>query len=201
MKVKNKIKEHYNKNPEREWDRLDRYGIEFYVTMKHLLKNLKPNSNILDVGGGPGRYSFYLSSLGHEVYLTDLSDGNIDLVCNREIELGIKLKEEMVCDAEDLSQYKDNTFDAVNNFGPLYHTQKKELRNKIISESLRVVKTDGLCSFAYLSIYAPTYDLLKKDSSKIIDNYDNLLKYIDTGLHTESKNRTWLYRYIFNRSI
>lgn len=182
-----KIKNHYDSNPEREWARLDMYGIEFQVTLKHLIENLKPNSKILDIGGGPGRYAFALTEMGHSVHLTDLSSGHIELAIKKQLELDITLEATTVMDAEDLSLFSDNYFDAVINFGPLYHLQSSDSRIKTISESLRVLKTGGLCAFGFLSIYAPIYDTVKKDPSTILSRYDDLVRFIDTGIHIESE--------------
>ncbi len=182
-----KIKKHYDSNPEREWARLDRYGIESQVTLRHLISNLKPNSTVLDVGGGPGRYAFSLSKEGHKVHLTDLSSGHIELAKKKENELGIKLESATVMDAEDLSQFPDETFDAVINFGPLYHLQNEESRLRTISESIRVLKKGGICAFAFLSIYAPIFDVLKKDPSIITERYNELVTFVETGIHVESE--------------
>ncbi|MDC7220506.1 MAG: class I SAM-dependent methyltransferase [Spirochaetales bacterium] len=184
---KEKIRKYYDSNPKREWARLDKYGIEFQVTLKHLLKHLKPNSKILDIGGGPGRYAFALTEAGHEVHLTDLSPGHIEFAQQKQKELGIILGSATVRDAEDLSQFPDNTFDAVINLGPLYHIQEDNSRNKTISESIRVLKKNGLCTFGFISIYAPIYDIVKKDPSTILSKYDDLLRFIDTGIRIESE--------------
>lgn len=72
------VREYYNQNPQIEWDRLEGGKPEFEITMRHLKENLKLNSKILDVGGGPGRYAFSLTELGHKVTLFDLSEGNIE---------------------------------------------------------------------------------------------------------------------------
>jgi S-adenosylmethionine-dependent methyltransferase len=181
-----KIKNHYDSNPQREWMRLDQYKIEFAVTLANIKKYLNQGSKILDVGGGPGRYSFELAKSGHLVWLNDLSHGNIELANKKENELGIKLQDARQMDATDLSFYSDATFDCVLNMGPIYHSQNKSIRQKIISESIRILKPGGIAVFAFLSIYAPVYDILKKDLKLIHDRMENLLKYISTGLHTES---------------
>jgi S-adenosylmethionine-dependent methyltransferase len=130
-----KIKNHYDSNPQREWMRLDQYKIEFAVTLANIKKYLNQGSKILDVGGGPGRYSFELAKSGHLVWLNDLSHGNIELANKKENELGIKLQDARQMDATDLSFYSDATFDCVLNMGPIYHSQNKSIRQKIISES------------------------------------------------------------------
>ena len=183
---KNKIKNHYDKNPEREWERLDVYGIEFPVTLYYLDKYIKPESKILDIGGGPGRYSFELVKKGHSVILTDLSEGNINIARKKQTELDLKLDGCLVRDALNLSDWDDDTFDAVLNFGPVYHSQNQEDREKIVREALRVLKPGGIAAFAFLSIYGPVFDLVKKNPQLIIERYENLKSFIMTGLHTQS---------------
>jgi S-adenosylmethionine-dependent methyltransferase len=184
---KQKVKTHYDSDPEKEWNRLDKYKIEFQVTLRHLYTNLKPNSTILDVSGGPGRYAFSLTKAGHQVHHTDLSSGNVDLAKLKEKELGVKLLSSSVMDAEDLSDFPDESFDAVINFGSLYHLQNCDSRNRAISETLRVTKKGGIAAFAFLSIYAPIYDVLKKDPSIINYRYEELIKFVKTGIHVESE--------------
>jgi 2-polyprenyl-3-methyl-5-hydroxy-6-metoxy-1,4-benzoquinol methylase len=64
------VQEFYDKNAQNEWDRLDRHRTEFAVTLR-ALKDYLPHLpvEVLDVGGGPGRYSIALAKLGHRVTL------------------------------------------------------------------------------------------------------------------------------------
>ena len=78
----NAIAEAYSVNPEREWNRLTKdpyHTLEFLVTWRFLQKYLPPRGVILDVGGGPGRYSLELCRAGYEVVLLDLSAGLLAL--------------------------------------------------------------------------------------------------------------------------
>jgi 2-polyprenyl-3-methyl-5-hydroxy-6-metoxy-1,4-benzoquinol methylase len=71
-----KVAEAYNKNKEREWQRLTKdpyHSLEFTVIMHYLWKHLPPSGKILDAGGGPGRYSLELCRAGYEVVLLDIS--------------------------------------------------------------------------------------------------------------------------------
>ena len=70
----------YNKNPEREWNRLEKdayHRIEYEVVTHYLQKYLPKSGRLLDAGGGPGRYAFELARQGYDVTLLDLSDGCI----------------------------------------------------------------------------------------------------------------------------
>ena len=57
-----------------------------------------------------------------------------------------KVENLISCDqvnATDLSRYKDNSFDVVLLFGPLYHLTEKDEREKCVGEIRRVLKTGG----------------------------------------------------------
>ena len=147
-----KIKNYYKHFDEKNRLRNDNSGkLEFLMTMGILEKNLPVVStnngaevSILDLGGGAGVYSFPLAKKGYKVTLADLSE---TLLAQAE-----KLKEEdkvhnlISCDqvnATDLSCYKDNSFDVVLLFGPLYHLTEKDEREKCVGEIRRVLKTGG----------------------------------------------------------
>ena len=123
--------------------------LEFLMTMSILEKNLPPVSAgtevaILDLGGGAGAYSFPLAKKGYAVTLADLSE-TLLLQAKKQKE-DTKVQNLISCDqvnATDLSRYKDNAFDVVLLFGPLYHLTEKAERQKCISEVYRVLKSGG----------------------------------------------------------
>ena len=145
-----KIKKYYKHFDEKNRLRNDNSGkLEFLMTMRILEKNLpalgdESEVSVLDLGGGAGVYSFPLAKKGYKVTLADLSE---TLLAQAK-----KLKEEdkvhnlISCDqvnATDLSCYKDNSFDVVLLFGPLYHLTEKDEREKCVGEIRRVLKTGG----------------------------------------------------------
>ena len=76
----NPVEAHYDRDPEREWERLARHRTEFAVTCRVLAEHLpSPPGHILDVGAGPGRYAVHLSRLGYRVTLLDLLEGGHEL--------------------------------------------------------------------------------------------------------------------------
>ncbi len=145
-----KVQNYYKHFDEKNRLKNDNSGkLEFLMTMRILEKNLPSLADgaevsILDLGGGAGVYSFPLAKKGYKVTLADLSE---TLLAQAK-----KLKEEdkvhnlISCDqvnATDLSCYKDNSFDVVLLFGPLYHLTEKEEREKCVSEIRRVLKSGG----------------------------------------------------------
>jgi S-adenosylmethionine-dependent methyltransferase len=182
----NRIESYYNSNPEREWERLKRHRLEFEVTFYHLRRWIGRQIRILDVGGGPGRYAIELAREGHSVILLDLSSANIELAKQKAIEHRIKLEDYIVCDATDLSQFGDETFDVVIMLGPLYHLLSTDSRLIAITEALRVLKPDGICALSFLSAYAPVHRKAREDIILTRRQRETLLRIIKTGMHVES---------------
>ena len=62
---------YYNETGDKEWMRLERMWTEFFVNSSFMKRYLKPESRILDIGAGPGRYSIALAQNGHRVWIAD----------------------------------------------------------------------------------------------------------------------------------
>lgn len=143
------VMNHYNKDVENEWDRLQKdyyHKLEFDTTMKFLKKYLPKKGFILDAGGGPGRYSIELAKKGYEVVLLDLVPEHIEFAKNKieEAKVSEKIKDTIVGTITDLSQFEDNSFDAVICLGgPLSHVHPEKERKKAIQELVRVAKINA----------------------------------------------------------
>ena len=162
-----KVKNYYKNFDEKNRLRNDNSGkFEFLMTMRILEKELPTvqgaenpecavangaagaNSvdgvSILDLGGGAGVYSFPLAKKGFKVTLADLSETLLAQANKQKKEDAVQNL--IACDqvnATDLSCYKDQFFDVVLLFGPLYHLTEKVEREKCISEVSRVLKKGG----------------------------------------------------------
>ena len=137
----------------------------------------------MDIGGGPGRYSFYYAERNHEVTLVDLSQKNIAFANEKQKELGIKLHNTYVGNATDLSFIESNSFDVVLCMGPLYHLVNEDDRFKVVQECKRVVKNNGIIVFSFITVMAQTISLLKRNGEIIEEWYDHLLQTINTGIN------------------
>ena len=71
------VQEHYDSDVQYEWDRLKRHPFEFAITTKMMDRYIKPGDRILDIGGGPGRYSIYYAQKGCNITLVDLSEEKV----------------------------------------------------------------------------------------------------------------------------
>ena len=149
MNEENLIK-YYNKfNEDKRLTR--RHGqVEFITTIKYIKKELENISNpkILDVGAGTGRYSIYLDELGCDVTAIELIKHNL-----RIIEKNNKNVKAYLGNAIDLSRFKDNSFDIVLLFGPMYHLIPKNDRIKALEEAKRVSKKIIMIQY-YMNDYA-----------------------------------------------
>ena len=143
------IRSHYNANPQKEWDRLQkRFPYEKYITTRMMDRYIRPGSTILDIGGGPGHYSIHYARQGHPVTLLDLSEENVRFAKKKARQYGVKITA-VQGNALDLSRFPDDSFDTVFLMGPLYHLMNEESRLQAIREAKRVLKPGGylFCSF------------------------------------------------------
>ncbi len=60
----NEIERFYDEEYE-EWERLAWHLPEFEVTRRYMQQYLAMPQKVLDIGGGPGRYSIFLAQQGH----------------------------------------------------------------------------------------------------------------------------------------
>jgi S-adenosylmethionine-dependent methyltransferase len=145
----------YDRQPEREWRRLERHRTEFAVTMRALAERLPPPpAQVLDCGGGPGRYAIELAQRGYAVTLFDLSAGCLRLAREKAAGAGVTLAGCEQGTATDLSRFPDDAFDAVLLMGPLYHLLEEGERRRALVEARRVLKPGGLLFAALISRYA-----------------------------------------------
>jgi S-adenosylmethionine-dependent methyltransferase len=150
------IERYYDRESENEWERLERHRTEFAVTMRALLQHLPSSpAQVLDCGGGPGRYAIELARRGYAVTLFDLSARNLALAQEKAKAAGVKLAALEHGTAIDLSRFPDEAFDAVLLMGPLYHLLEEGDRRQALLEARRVLRPGGPLFAAFITRYAP----------------------------------------------
>lgn len=134
------------------------YSLEFYRT-KQILSRYLPRKpvTILDVGGGPGRYSFWLASKGHRVHLVDIVPLHIRQARAIQRKSKHPLASIRLGDARKLD-LENGSVDIVVLFGPLYHLVQKKERFKALSEARRVLSRRGLVFAAGISRFTSALD-------------------------------------------
>ena len=153
------VRTYYASIGEREWTRLENPhdgAIEFEVTCQVLATHLPPHARVLDIGGGPGRYTIWLAQRGHHVTLADLCPELLSIARTKINQAGTHamVEEVIEADARDLSHWVDNSFDAVLSLGPFYHLPDPNDRNRAAAELHRVLRVGGSAFVALMPRYA-----------------------------------------------
>jgi S-adenosylmethionine-dependent methyltransferase len=180
-----KVEKFYDENVEQEWGRLDRHLLEYGHTIRLLERFVPPGARVLDVGGGPGRYSFHLAEEGRAVTLCDLSAGNVAFARAHAQSTGINLAGMFQANVLDLDAHTVGQFDVVLCMGPLYHLLEEEQRARAIENCLSVLRPNGVLFVAFISAWAPLIETMRNRPAEIIGIKDRLLGYLDDGRNRE----------------
>lgn len=125
--------------------------LELIRTQTILQRHLPPPpATVLDVGGGPGVYAYWLDAAGYQVDLIDIVPRHI----RQATERGIRAT---LADARELP-VPDRSRDAALLLGPLYHLQERGDRLQTLREAIRVGKPEAPVFAAAISRYAPAID-------------------------------------------
>ncbi len=120
---------------------------EYINTMKYIEKYLTPDSKILEIGAGTGRYSVTLAEMGYDVTAVELVEHNIDIMKKKvKANHNITIHQGNACD---LSLIESDTYDIVLLLGPMYHLFNNEDKHKALSEAIRVAKKGGVIYVSY----------------------------------------------------
>ena len=184
-----KVLNGYNCGIEKNRLRNDLGLVEFARTKELLLEFLpKPPATIYDIGGGYGEYAWFLTSLGYEVHLFDISEKNIEMADDLAIEYsGYQLHSAEVADARNINR-PDNSADAILFMGPMYHIVEYNERLLALKECKRLLKENGILYTAAITRYSCTLYALStygvKNRLLENDEYCNMLYHeLETGHH------------------
>lgn len=146
----------YNSQDENGRLTKSRHGqLEYMTTMHFIHQYLKPESKVIEIGAGTGRYSVKLGKEGYDVTALELVEANLE-VMKKNIGY-LKNVKALQGDALDLSRFEDKSFDVTLLLGPMYHLFSLEDQHKALDEAIRVTKTGGVILVAFLSVHAVLY--------------------------------------------
>lgn len=192
------VRDYYDSSPEHEWDRLEREPFEFELTTWMMDRYIRTGDRVLDIGGGPGRYSIHYAQKGCKVTLAGLSGGNVAFAQNKAKELGVELAAHAV-NCLELDRLGLGQFDHVFLMGPLYHLQDEGDRIEAVNAALRHLKPGGKLYVAFIQLFgAPIYDLqhggnIQKDAQNPVTA--RLLDQVERGGDYSEAGFTAVYLY------
>lgn len=147
------IRAYYDATPEKEWERLTLHPFEFELNRRYMDRYIHPGERVLDIGGGPGRYSLYFAERGCDVTLVDLSAASLSFAREQAAARGLSIRTHCL-DARDLSALGEQKFDHVLLMGPLYHLLDEADRVRATEQSLLHVKPGDILYAAFICAFS-----------------------------------------------
>ena len=153
------VRRFYDSASQMEWERLEKHPFEFLLTTYMMERYVRPGNRVLDIGGGPGRYSIHFAQKGCAVTLAELSEGNAALAREKAAQAGVPL-DVRVSNCLDLEALGLGQFDHVFLMGPLYHLQREEDRVRAVEIALGHLKPGGALYASFILAFSGIlYDL------------------------------------------
>lgn len=147
------VQEHYDGDVQKEWARLERHPFEFIITTGMMDRYIKPGDKILDIGGGPGRYSIYYAKKGCDVTLVDLSPENVKFAIEKSKEMNVNMKA-ISGDAREVNKLVNGKFDHIFVMGPMYHLLDEKDRIKALRSAITMLKDSGMMYVSFILMFA-----------------------------------------------
>jgi len=144
------IREFYDTSVDAEWDRIANRP-EYLLTCRMLDRYIKPGEKVLDIGGGPGRYSLYLAVKGCDVTLFDLSPENAKFAAMRAREQGLSIQA-ITGDARDADKLTHEKYDHVLLMGPMYHLLEEIDRIRAVNAALELLVPGGIIYISFINM-------------------------------------------------
>ena len=160
------VKEFYNGQVEYEWNRIVDKP-EFLLTCRMLNRYIKPRDKVLDIGGGPGRYTLYLADKGCDVTLFDLSSENVKFAIEQAKNLNLTING-IVGDAREVNKHITEQFDHILLMGPMYHLLDESDRITAMNATLELLKPGGVIFVAFIHMGGGLVFMLRELQEHII---------------------------------
>ena len=149
---------------------------------------------MLDLGGGPGKWTIWLARRGHRVVLADLSPKLLAIARRELAEAGVEAEAVLALDARDLGRFAAEEFDAVLALGPFYHLVERADRELAARETLRVLRPGGLLLATVMTRYSWLLDVLLEGGSAMLPAVRRLL---DDGVYRNEEPGRFTEAYLY----
>jgi len=147
------VRAYYDRMAETERDRLQHpyRRLELESTLRLIDEYFPKAGHVVDIGGGPGRYSIELIRRGYAVSLIDLSPELIAVAEGALRQLGLHTQRTVCANATDLSAIGRESADAALLLGPMYHLVEPSDRCQALSELRRILKPGAPAVVGYIN--------------------------------------------------
>ena len=178
------IRDFYNSGLDTEWSRIANRP-EFLLTCRMLNRYIQPGDRVLDIGGGPGRYSHYLAAKGCKVTLLDLSEENTKFAAAEAARQGLSI-DVITGDAREADLLVSGQFDHALLMGPLYHLLEEAHRVKAVNAALNKLTPGGVLFASFINMTAGIVYAMKFQPEYIADTSPSSLEYLEKFLAQEN---------------
>jgi SAM-dependent methyltransferase len=137
---------------------------------------LPADARVLDLGGGPGRWTIWLARRGHQVVLADVSPRQLEIARRELAKAGIEPEAVLEVDARDLGRFTAGEFDAVLALGPFYHLVTAADRELAAREAHRVLRPGGVLLATVMTRYSWLLGVLLEGGSRRLPDVRRLLE-------------------------
>jgi ubiquinone/menaquinone biosynthesis C-methylase UbiE len=128
-------------------------AIMFQIERWFIERYLPKSGTVIDVGGGPGRFTVEIAKLGRDVVLTDITPKHIEQAKQLADEEGVapRVVDYRVVDIRDLSCFADGEFSMAVCYGMLNYTLDQDVH--VLSELGRIVQKGNPILIGAMGLY------------------------------------------------
>jgi SAM-dependent methyltransferase len=191
------VRAYYDARGVSEWFRLENPyegAIEQEMHRRAFEELLPPGARVLDLGGGPGRWTIWLARQGHRVVLADLSPRLLEIAARELAEAGVEPEAVLEVDARDLGRFSAGEFDAVLSLGPFYHLLAASDRELAAQEAHRVLLPGGLLLATVMTRYSWLLGVVLESGSRRLPDVQRLL---DEGVYRNQEPERFTEAYLY----